>query len=199
MKSVGIVSFGICLLFLAACIKPKEPIVKICPEEPLVITTSDTLVLENCSENSSSQRWDLPSGAFSTQNMIAVASGLPTTYKLKLSVSNNEYANEFTKTRTVKIISDNFTTSEITLNPPSNTQNITACTIVNDLDAADPDGGYSTAGPPDGYILKETLPNGCFVYKPDPQNLPSGTAVTYHYFCISNEHCDTTKIIIKNP
>jgi len=199
MKSVGILSFGICLLVLASCGKPKEPIVKICPAEPLVITTSDTLVLANCSENSSTQRWELPGGTFSTQNRVAVASGLPTTYRLKLSVSNNEYANDYSNTRIIKIVSDNFTTSDITLNPSSNTQDITACTIVNDLDSEDPDGYYATAGAPNGYILKETLANGCFVYRPDPQNLPTGTATTFHYYCISDKYCDTTKIIIKNP
>jgi len=198
MKSAAILSFSALILFMASCIKPKEPRARICPDEPLVITTADTLVLENCSEYAETQRWELPNGVFSTQNKVAVTSATPTTYNVTLSVSNNDYANDYITTRTLKIISSTFTTTELTINPVSTSEIVTACTVVNDLDANDPDGYYATAGAPNGYLLSETLPNGCYKYSPDPQNPPSGQSVTFHYYCISDKYCDSTKIIINN-
>lgn len=198
MKAVAILSFSAAMIFMASCIKPKEPRARICPEEPLFITTDDTLVLENCSDSYETQRWDLPNGIFSTQNSVAVASAVPTTYKVQLTVGNNDFANDNITTRTLKIVSSIFSTSDILIAPTNITETITACTVVDDLDANDPDGYYETAGAPDGYIFVEKLPNGCFKYAPDPQNPPSGKDSTYHYYCISDKFCDTTKVIIFN-
>ncbi len=103
MKSVVILSLSVCLIVIASCVKPKEPRARICPEEPIVITTKDTLVLENCSENYETQRWDLPNGAFSTQNSIAFASPTPGVYYIQLKVKNNDYANDYVTQRKVEV------------------------------------------------------------------------------------------------
>lgn len=104
MKSVVILSLSACLIFVASCVKPKEPRARICPEEPVVITTNDTLTLENCSESYDTQRWDLPNGAFSTQNSVAFASSTPGIYYITLKVKNNDYANDYIATRKVEVI-----------------------------------------------------------------------------------------------
>ncbi len=198
MKSVVIISFSTLMILMAACIKPKEPRARICPEEPLVITTADTLELENCSDNYDTQRWDLPNGAFSNQNKIAVTNASPTTYKVQLSVSNNEYANDYVTTRTLKIVSDVFSTSVLNFNPFTPDDDVIACTVVDDLDVNDPDGYYATAGAPKGYLLAEKLPNGCFRYRPDTTMVMPDKDSTYHYYCIGDTYCDTTKVIINN-
>ena len=198
MKSLEILVFSVLIISMASCIKSKEPRARICPEEPLVITTKDTIELENCSDHYDSQRWELPNGVFSAQNKVGITSATPTTFNIKLAVSNNEYANDYVTTRTLKVVSKTFTTSTINLAPPNSTDTITACTVVDDLDINDPDAYYSTAGAPTGYLLLETLANGCYRYAPDPQNPPSGQAITYHYYCINDKFCDTTKIVIQN-
>lgn len=198
MRSEVILSLCALLILIASCFKPKEPRARICPEEPLIITTLDSLVLENCSEHAESQRWDLPNGAFSTQNKVAVTSAVPTTYNITLSVSNNDYANDYITTRTLKIVSAVFSTSTINLFPATPGDTVTACTQVDDLDANDPDGYYVTAGAPPGYLLLDQQPNGCFRYSPDPQNPPAGKDSTYQYYCINDKYCDTTKVIFNN-
>lgn len=198
MKAGAILSLGAALFFVASCVKPKEPRARICPEEPLIITTDDTLVLENCSENFETQRWDLPNGAFSTQNNVAVTSDVPATYEVKLTVGNNDVANDNIATRTLKIVSSIFTTADLFVSPTTPAETITACTVVDNLDVNDPDGYYGTTGAPDGYIFVEQLPNGCFKYAPDPQNPPAGKDSTYHYYCISDKYCDSTKVIVFN-
>ncbi len=103
MKTLLTVGFGACLLMLVSCVKPKEPNAKICPEEPVVITTKDTLVLENCSEHYDTQRWELPDGSFSTQNKVAFTNTVPGVYNIILKVSNNDYANDYVAERKIEV------------------------------------------------------------------------------------------------
>ena len=103
MKSLVALSFFACIVLITSCLKPKEPIAKICPEEPATITTKDTLVLENCSEFFETQRWELPNGAFSNQNKIAFTTSVPGDYVIILKVKNNNYANDYIAERTVKV------------------------------------------------------------------------------------------------
>jgi PKD repeat protein len=94
MKSV--ITLSVCLMgiiFLGSCIKPKEPIVRICPESPITIKTNDTLILENCSEYAEEVRWELPGGAFSEQDKVAFWNTTVGTYTVTLKVRNNDYAN----------------------------------------------------------------------------------------------------------
>lgn len=200
MKAITLTTLAASLLLVVSCIKPKEPRARICPDEPLVITTADTIELENCSENYETQFWELPGGASSTQNKVGVTSNTPITYNIKLSVSNNDYANDYVTTRVLKVVSETFST--FTLSNSLTTQNdtFTVCTVVDDIDVNDPDGYYVTAGAPNGYELIEQLPNGCYRYGPDPQNPPTaGVKTTYHYYCINNKYCDTTKVEVTVP
>lgn len=202
MKSIAPFYFIICLVALASCTKNKEPKAAICADEPVVITTADTLELENCSENFDSQRWDLPNGAFSDQKKVAVTSATPATYLIKLSVSNDDFANNYIVERKVKIISKNFTTAFTNHTLPSLNSEITICTVVDDIDANDPEGYYAAAPAPSGYRLVADLGNGCYKYElKNPANPPTGVAVTYHYFCIDDNggFCDTTKVFINTP
>lgn len=89
---------------LSSCFKAKEPEAKICPEEPLTITTKDTLFLENCSKNYSEFRWTLPDGAFSTQDIVSFHNVNVGDYTITLSVKNNEYANDYKTERRVKVV-----------------------------------------------------------------------------------------------
>ncbi len=94
MKSV--IAISVCLIsivLLGSCVKPKEPVAKICPETPITIKTTDTLILENCSEYAEEVRWELPDGAFSEQNKIAFWNTTPGVYTVILKVRNNDYAN----------------------------------------------------------------------------------------------------------
>jgi len=104
MKAIAILSLSAAIIFMASCVKPKEPRARICPEEPVVITTNDTLQLENCSENYDTQRWDLPNGAFSTQNKIAFASATVGEFIITLKVKNNDYANDYIAERKIKVV-----------------------------------------------------------------------------------------------
>ena len=104
MKTLVAICIGVCLLSFASCIKPKEPNAKICPEEPVVITTKDTLILENCSEHYETQRWELPDGSFSTQNKVAFTTTIPGVYNIILKVSNNDYANDYVAERRVEVV-----------------------------------------------------------------------------------------------
>lgn len=104
MKSVIILSFSAVVILMTACVKPKEPRARICPEEPVVITTKDTLELENCSLHSETQRWDFPNGAFSTQNKVAFTSATPGVFFVTLKVSNNDYANDYITERRIEVV-----------------------------------------------------------------------------------------------
>ena len=97
-----ILGFGAILLAYSSC-KPAEPVANICPELPLVITTQDTLVLENCSLNSNTQRWELPNSATSSQTSVAFYSSTPGVFEVKLYVSNDDYANDYEATREITV------------------------------------------------------------------------------------------------
>ena len=202
MKSFAILSFSAVIILMASCVKPKEPQARICPDDPVVIRFGDTLELENCSENFETQRWELPDNAFSTQRKVAIASNTPLSFLVKLAVRNADYARDYIAERKVKIISKYFSTSTVNSTLTSLNSDITVCTVVDDIDATDPDGYYTSEGPPTGYKLVENVGNGCYKYAlVDPANPPIGPAVTYHYFCIDVEggFCDTTKVVINTP
>lgn len=202
MKSVFICSVLVFVLFASACVKNKEPKARICEDNPIVITTADTIELENCSDHYDAQRWDLPNGAFSTQKKVDIASNIPASYLIKLSVTNNDFRNNYIVERKLKIVSKTFTTSTLTATLPSANSEITICTVADDIDVTDPDGYYTSKGAPAGYRQVADLGNGCYTYAlEDPLNPPSGTAVTYHYFCINDDggFCDSTRVEIKYP
>lgn len=202
MKAIAPFCFFVCLVALASCNKNKEPKAAICADEPVVITTVDTLELENCSENYDSQLWNLPNGAFSTQNKVAVTSDTPATYNIKLTVSNGDFANDYVVERRVKVVSKNFSMAITNLKLTNVFEEITVCTIVDDIDVNDPDGYYTSSAPPPGYDLVADLGNGCYKYKlSNPANPPVVGGVAYHYFCIDDNGglCDSTKIILNAP
>ncbi len=104
MKAFITFSFFACVLAITSCVKEKEPIAKICNEEPQIITTKDTLVLTNCSEFYTTQLWSLPGGLSSTQNSVAFASPVAGKFIITLKVGNEKYANNYIATRNIEVI-----------------------------------------------------------------------------------------------
>lgn len=97
------------LLFFA-CKRKGEPFPRICTEsantvgDVVTMKLTDTLVLVNCSEHYTKQRWVMPDGGSSVNPTVYfIPSGLDTVI-VRLFVSNDDFLNEFEATKRVAVI-----------------------------------------------------------------------------------------------
>lgn len=82
-------------LFQMSCRKKKgEPNSKICASK-LVYAKKDTVMLENCSDNYTKQRWLLPDGTQSTASKVSFVPPTVGTYKFTLYVSNEDFIYDY--------------------------------------------------------------------------------------------------------
>lgn len=82
-------------LFQISCRKKKnEPVSKICASKT-VYNKTDTIKLENCSEDYTKQRWRLPDGTQSTEKNIYFVPPTVGSYKFTLYVSNDDFVYDY--------------------------------------------------------------------------------------------------------
>lgn len=98
-----ILLFALFCILVLACNRNK-PQAKICPELPLTIKTTDTILLTSCSENATSQKWSLPQGGTSSSKSILFSNATPGNYTITLSVSNDYFDHIYTTEGIITVV-----------------------------------------------------------------------------------------------
>jgi len=97
-------------LFAISCQRRGEPVARICTEanissgENVTVHLNDTLVLVNCSERYTKQRWLIPGGGTSNDE---TAYFVPTTvgfFNVYLYVSDEDFVNEYEAVKIVEVL-----------------------------------------------------------------------------------------------